>query len=137
MRGKIIPKKNGGERLKKGKGKKTTEPTPEDIKKTKAFRFHPGTVALREIKKYQKSCKPLTARLPFERRVRKALSELDPEMRLKSVTIEAMREATEAYLVDLLQDSNLCAIHAKRSTVMSKDVILADRIRGGDSRTYY
>ena len=142
MRPKGSPKKNkknqrkNKKNQKRGKSKRRSgsRSKPKEMKKR---RFHPGTVALREIKRYQKSEKALTARLPFQRRVRNILKDLDPEIRLKATTLEAMREATEAYLVGLLEDANLCTIHAKRQTVMKKDIVLADKIRGGDSRAYY
>ena len=142
MRPKGNPRKNkkGAKKnkkdQKKGKSKRRSGSSqkPKEMKKR---RFHPGTVALREIKRYQKSEKAMTARLPFQRRVRNLLKELDPEIRLKASTLEAMRDATEAYLVGLLEDSNLCAIHAKRQTVQKKDINLADKIRGGDTRAYY
>uniref|UniRef100_A0A7S3N9W1 Core Histone H2A/H2B/H3 domain-containing protein n=1 Tax=Euplotes harpa TaxID=151035 RepID=A0A7S3N9W1_9SPIT len=140
MRPKGTAVKNKGKRL-EGKqsqspGKVKDEMIEEKIKEKK-FRFHPGTVALREIKKYQKLTKPLTAKMPFQRRIRNVIKECDAEVRIKELAFEAMREAAEAYLVDVLSDSNLCAIHAKRQTVMVKDVLLASRIRGDDVRTYY
>ena len=138
MRPKGKAVKDKGMRLDKKKDKGTSDKAIEDkVTQHKKMRYRPGTVALREIKKYQKHSKPLTARLPFERRVRTLLKELDTEVRLRPQTLEAMREATEAYLVDVLADSNLCAIHAKRETVMVKDIVLASRIRGDDRRTYY
>ena len=137
MRPKGVAVKHNGMKLDKKSSKDIKEEIIEDVKDKKRFRFHPGTVALREIKKYQKQITPLTAKLPFQRRIRTTLKEIDPEIRLKDSTLEAMREASEAYLVDVLFDSNLCAIHAKRQTVMVKDVVLASRIRGDDCRAYY
>ena len=120
----------------KGKGSKAKTAKGE-VKEKRKMRYHPGTVALREIKKYQKHDKPLTAKRPFDRRVRNILKELDPEIRLKQASLECMREATESYLVSVLSDSNLCAIHAKRQTVMIKDITLANKIRGEQNRAYY
>ncbi|NWR11736.1 H33 protein, partial [Paradoxornis webbianus] len=48
----------------------------------------------------------------------------------QSAAIGALQEASEAYLVGLFEDTNLCAIHAKRVTIMPKDIQLARRIRG-------
>eukprot|EP00117_Sycon_ciliatum_P031364 scpid112691/ scgid24546/ Histone H3.3 type c; Histone 3, variant 3 type c len=92
--------KNKGKKMDKGKGSKKKGGKVEDIKEKKKFRFRPGTVALREIKRYQKSDKQLTSRAPFERRVRNTIKELDPDFRLKRSSLECMREATEAYLVN-------------------------------------
>ncbi|CAI2382499.1 unnamed protein product [Moneuplotes crassus] len=106
----------------------------DTIKEKRKVRYHPGTVALREIKKYQKEQKRLSAKVPFIRKVRAILSSLDSEIRLKEATIEAFREAAEAYMTDILSDANLCAIHAKRQTVMTKDLLLATKIRGDELR---
>jgi len=93
-------------------------------------RFRPGTVALREIRKYQKSTDLLIRRLPFQRLVREIAKEMKPDVRFQSAAVAAMQEAAEAYLVGLFEDTNLCAIHAKRVTIMPKDLQLARRIRG-------
>ena len=137
MRPKGTAVKNNGMKHAKIPSKDTKEETIETTKEKKKFRFHPGTVALREIKKYQKQIIPITAKLPFVRRVRAVIKELDPDFRLRDSSIEAMREATEGFITDVLSDSNLCAIHAKRTTVMIKDVVLASRIRGDGCRTFY
>ncbi|KAB1261824.1 histone H3.1 [Camelus dromedarius] len=76
----------------------------------KPHRYRPGTVALREIRRYQKSTELL---------IRSGCS-----------AVMALQEACEAYLVGLFEDTNLCAIHAKRVTIMPKDIQLARRIRG-------
>ena len=93
-------------------------------------RFRPGTVALREIRKYQKSTELLIHKVPFQRLVREIASEYKTDLRWQSVAILALQEASEAYLVGLFEDTNLCAIHAKRVTILPRDLILARRIRG-------
>ena len=99
-------------------------------KKRKAQRYRPGTVALREIRRYKKSSELLIQRMPFQRLVRKIAQVHNPYVRFQSGTILALQESAEAYLVGLLEDSNLCAIHAKRVTIMLKDMQLAQQIRG-------
>ena len=94
-------------------------------------RFRPGTVALREIRKFQMSTDLLIRKLPFLRLVREILQDIRMDMRLTPATVFAIQEAAEAFLVQLLEDTNLCAIHAKRVTIMPKDMKLAIRIRGG------
>ena len=101
----------------------------------KPHRYRPGTVALREIRRYQKSTELLIRKAPFQRLVREVLQDLEREMglkdmRLQSTAVLALQEATEAYLVGLFEDAHLCAIHAKRVTLMPKDINLARRIRG-------
>ena len=99
------------------------------VKKTRKYR--PGTVALREIRQYQKSTELLIRKLPFSRLVREIAQEVGKtDMRFQGSTIICLQEAAEAYLVSLLEDANLCTIHAKRVTIMPKDVQLARRIRG-------
>ena len=96
----------------------------------KAHRYRPGTVALREIRKYQKSTDLLIRRLPFQRLVREIARDFKTDVRFQSTAINALQEASEAYLVGLFEDTNLCAMHAKRVTIQPKDMQLARRIRG-------
>jgi histone H3 len=96
----------------------------------KPHRYRPGTVALREIRKFQKSTELLIRKLPFQRLVREIATEYKSDLRFQSQAVLALQEASEAYLVGLFEDTNLCAIHAKRVTIMPKDIQLARRIRG-------
>lgn len=95
--------------------------------------------ALEEIRKYQQSSKLLIRRLPFARLVRETALPFIDKSRKKYASkwqvkaLEALQEATESYLVHLFEDANLCAIHAKRVTLMVKDIQLARRIRGRDN----
>ena len=98
-----------------------------------AFRYRPGTVALREIRKYQKTTELLIRKLPFQRLVREIAKDFKSELRFQSTALIALQEALEAYLVGVFEDSNLCAIHAKRVTIMPKDIQLARRIRGEET----
>lgn len=95
----------------------------------KPHRFRPGTVALREIRKYQKETKQLIRRLPFQRLVREIANDFKSDLRFQAAAIEALQESAEMYLVSLFEDANWCAIHAKRVTIMPKDMNLARRIR--------
>ena len=97
------------------------------VKKT--HRYRPGTVALREIRKYQKSTELLIRKLPFQRLVREVAQDFKNDLRFQSSAVMALQEAAEAYLVSLFEDTNLCAIHAKRVTIMPRDMQLARRIR--------
>mmetsp|Transcript_3172 Transcript_3172/g.8954 ORF Transcript_3172/g.8954 Transcript_3172/m.8954 type:complete len:139 (-) Transcript_3172:437-853(-) len=96
----------------------------------KPHRFRPGTVALKEIRKYQKNTDLLIRKLPFQRLVREVAGEFKTDLRFQTHAIMALQEASEAYLTSLFEDTNLCAIHAKRVTIMPKDMQLALRIRG-------
>ncbi|XP_048213608.1 histone H3-like [Perognathus longimembris pacificus] len=96
----------------------------------KPYRYRPGTVALREIRRYQKSTELLIRKLPFQRLVREVGQKLMINLRFQSSAVLALQEASEAYLVGLFEDTHLCAIHAKRVTIMPKDIQLARRIRG-------
>ena len=106
---------------------KQTKPTG-GVKKP--HRYRPGTVALREIRKYQKSTDLLIRKLPFQRLVREIAQDFKTDLRFQSSAVLALQEAAEAYLVGLFEDTNLAAIHAKRVTIMPKDIQLARRIRG-------
>jgi histone H3 len=96
----------------------------------KPHRFRPGTVALRDIRRYQKSTDLLIRKLPFQRLVREIAQEFKWDLRFQGTAILALQEASEAYLTSLFEDTNLCAIHAKRITILPKDMQLARRIRG-------
>ena len=97
------------------KAARKSAPSTGGIKKP--HRFRPGTVALREIRRYQKSTELLIRKLPFQRLVREIAQDFKTDLRFQSAAIGALQEASEAYLVSLFEDTNLCAIHAKRVTV--------------------
>ena len=109
--------------------KSARKATPADGAKKK-MRYRPGTVALREIRRYQKSTDLLLKKAPFQRLVREIAQEYKNDLRFQSSAVMALQEASEAYLVGLFEDTNLCAIHAMRVTIMPKDIQLARRIRG-------
>ncbi|KAK9727782.1 centromeric DNA-binding histone H3-like protein cse4 [Basidiobolus ranarum] len=119
-------------------GKRTPAKSTRTPGTTKTRRYRPGTVALREIRHYQKTTDLLLRKLPFARLVREIASEYvlgefsqdQVGLRWQSHAILALQEATEAFLVHLFEDANLCAIHAKRVTLMQRDIQLARRIRG-------
>ena len=122
--------------LKKKAAKKSGMKAPKGGVK-KLHRYRPGTVALKEIRKYQKSTELLIRKLPFQQLVREIAgdhkvitSPLCGKVKFQSAAVMALQEAAEAYLVGLFKDTNLCAIHAKRVTIMPKDIQLARRIRG-------
>jgi histone H3/H4 len=96
----------------------------------KGPRFRPGVAALKEIRKYQKSTDLLIRKRPFQRLVRDITQTMDPMIRVSAWALLAMQELAEAYAVTLFEDCQIGAIHAKRVTVMSKDLDLAKRIRG-------
>jgi histone H3 len=96
----------------------------------KQHRFRPGTVALREIRKYQKSADLLIRKLPFQRLVREIAASYRGDLRFQSPALAAIQEASQAYLVSIFEDTNLFAIHANRVTIMERDIQLAQSIRG-------
>jgi histone H3 len=113
------------------KAARKKNPSHAGVKKPR--RYRPGTVALKEIRKYQRSADLLIRKIPFQRLVREIAQDVPttiPNLRFQSSAILALQEASEAYLVGLFEDTNLCAIHAKRVTIMPKDMQLARRIRG-------
>ncbi|GFP89329.1 histone h3, partial [Phtheirospermum japonicum] len=95
----------------------------------KPHRYRHRTVALREIRKFQKSTKLFLRKLPFQRLVREIAQDFKTDLRFQSQFVLALQEAAETYLVGLFKDTNLCAIHVKRVTIMPKDIQLARRIR--------
>ena len=97
---------------------------------TAANRYRPGCLALQEIRHYQKRTNLLIRKLPFQRLIRELAQKFKVDVRFRSSALMALQEAAEAYLIRLFEDTNLCAIHAKRVTIMPKDIQLARRIRG-------
>ena len=123
-------KSTGGKAPRKqlaSKAARKSHPSHGGIKKP--HRYRPGTVALREIRRYQKSTELLIRKLPFQRLVREVAQDFKTDLRFQSSAVMALQEAAEAYLVGLFDDTNLCAIHGKRVTIMPKDMKLARRIR--------
>ena len=102
-------------------------PTEEELK---PHRYRPGTGALREIRKFQNTTCLFFRKLPFYRLVREVMGDFNTKLKIQAYAVLALQEASEAYLVGLFEDTNLCAIHAKRVTIMPKDIQLARRIRG-------
>ena len=96
----------------------------------KPHHYRPGTVALREIRHYQKSTELLCRKLAVSRLIREITQDFKTELRFQSSAIAAIHEAMESYMVYLFEDTNLCAIHAKRVTITPRDMQLACRIRG-------
>jgi len=110
------------------KGARKSAPATGGVKKP--HRYRPGTVCLREIRRYQKSTDLLIRREPFMRLIREMAQSFKADLRFQSTALLAKQEASEAHLVGMFEDTNLCAIHAKRVTIMPKDMQLARRIRG-------
>ena len=103
-------------------------------------KYRPSKNALKEIRKYQNSSNLLIRKAPFQRLVREIVTDLSQTIdgtnfRFKETAMMALQESCEAYLVGLMEDTNLCCIHAKRQTIMTQDMRLARRIRG-DMRKY-
>ena len=110
----------------------------------KPHRYRPGMVALREIRHYQTSTENLIKWTPFQRLIREISQEYricpdgpgtpSVQVRFQSTAIAALQEAAENYIVGLLDDVNLLAIHARRVTIMPRDIRLTLRIRGDHHR---
>ena len=102
---------------------------PQNRSQKKVYKYRPGTVALRNIHKYQKSTETFIPKVQFQRVVKEIMQDTGKDLRIQSSALLALQEATEAHLTSYFQDSNLLALHAKRVTIMSKDIQLAKRIR--------
>ena len=102
----------------------------DDTTKKRKNYFRPGYLALNEIRHYQKRVHLLIRKLPFQCLVREITQHFSPDLRFRSAAITGLQEASKAYLICLFEDTNLCAIHAKRVTIMPKDIQLVRHIRG-------
>ena len=101
------------------------------------MRYKPGTIALREICRYQKTTELLIRKLSFARLVWEVAQDFKTDLHFQRSAIGALQEAAENFLIALMEDTNLCAIHARRVTIFPKDMQLArklrnDKVMGGD-----
>ncbi|KAA1468529.1 histone-fold-containing protein [Dentipellis sp. KUC8613] len=110
--------------------RKTVSKPARTGKVKRPHRFRPGVVALREIRKYQKTSDLLIRKVPFQRLVREIAQDFRGDVRFQSSALLALQEASEAFLVTLFEDTNLAALHAGRVTIQAKDMLLARRLRG-------
>ena len=85
---------------------------------------------LKEIKQYQNSCELLIPNKTFQRVVKSISKQYNQEIKFQYSAIKALQEASEAFLIGMFEDGNLCSIHGNRITIMKKDLILAEKIRG-------
>lgn len=96
-----------------------------------SFRFRPGTVALREIRKYQSRTELLLRKRPFARLVKEVYQDFkNADLKFQGAAIAAVQEISESYLIETFEQSYLASLHAKRVTLMAHDIKLAQRIRG-------
>jgi histone H3 len=100
-----------------------------DEKQRKNRRFHPGTVALRQIKKQQSNTDLLLRKAPFQRLVRDIIHDQKQNVRVQKKALVELQRNAESFLISLLQSANECALHANRVTVYPKDMYLATQIR--------
>lgn len=128
-RTKLAPQRVGGRRP-------APSPDGSQPRRRRPHRHRPGVMALREIRKYQRSTDVLIPKLAFARLVREVCEEHftvpGQAWRFQASALLAIQEATEAYLTNLFEDANVCALHCKRVTIMVKDIQLARRLRGDD-----
>lgn len=95
-------------------------------------RYRPGERARQEIRRYQSSYELLLRKLPFARLVRSIARRLEPDgppLRFQASALLALQEASEAMLVGMFENANLCAMYGKRVTILLKDIHLARRIQ--------
>jgi len=116
-----------------GKPKQRPHQVAAEAGKKKTRRYRPGTRALMDIRKYQKGTDLFIRKRPFARLVKEISNTVKEDMRWQAGAMAALQEASEAYLVHLFEDTNLLAIHAKRVTIMAKDMQLARRIRANNN----
>ena len=113
-----------------GDGKTPRSRKPPRGRVKKPYRYRPGTVALKQIRKYQKSTELLIRKLPFQRLVKEVVHQLfkTESYRFQSTAILALQEASESFLVTMFEQVNYIAIHGRRVTIMPKDIMLWKRV---------
>jgi len=118
------------------KTKKHVSRLPDGRSIRKPHRWRPGTVALREIRKYQKSTDLLIKRAPFQRLIREITQYYRDDMRFTKTALNCLHLATEDYIIEIFQGANLAAIHRNRVTVMKKDLEIALALRTEPNKPY-
>lgn len=91
-------------------------------------RYRPGVLALKEIRRYQKTTEMLIRTAPFQRLVKEVSQKFKADFRYQASALQALQEATESYIIGLFEDTNLCAIHARRVTIMPRDIQLVKKL---------
>lgn len=103
------------------------------VQQQRKRRFRPGSRALMEIRQMQRTTNLCIRKLPFSRLVREiaaTFAKPGQELKWQASALMALQESLEDRLVHLFEDANLCALHAKRVTIMKRDIQLARRIKG-------
>ncbi|KAM0688019.1 hypothetical protein COBT_000722 [Conglomerata obtusa] len=108
--------------------KTATTDVPSQAGKT-TRKFKPGAVAIREIRKYQKTTEMLLRRLPFQRFCREVASKYKPDCRFKLETLSAVQESMENFLTNVFEEANMCVKHCNRVTLMPKDLKLVYKMK--------
>lgn len=111
--------------------RKTAPASGSEASQKRPARFRPGSVALKEIRKYQKSTDHLMRKLTFQRLVRSIAASIRSEFRFRSIVMHCLQEVIESFITSLFEESNQFALHAKRMTVMVKDLYLLCKIKYG------
>jgi len=112
------------------KGENASRNTTSSEHPHKKRRKRPGTLAIRDIRRWQKEIEPILARGPLERLIRSIAGEFDPNARWQEVSLAALHRDLEVFLYRTFRNTNLCAIQAGRSTIQGKDVRLQQEICG-------
>ena len=124
-------KSTGGKAPRKQLAQKAARQTAPAKARVRPHRYRPGTVALREIRKWQKSTALLIRKLPFQRVLREIAEDRKPGVRFQAGAITSLQHTAEDMLTELFEEAQRAAIHAKRVTVMPKDIKLATRMLRG------
>ena len=96
----------------------------------KRHRFKPGPLTIQEIRRYQDATVPILRKKPFVKLVKELSRDFKRELRYQSISMNALAEASEAFLVKMFEEADLCAKHGKRKEITPKDIKLARRLRG-------
>jgi histone H3 len=98
----------------------------------KPHRWRPGMLTATEIRKFQKPTDLLIRKAPFQRLVQEIVQQVSgkSDLQMQSTAILALQEAAEYFIVDVFNNTNLCALYGKHKTIMVKDLVLACCIQG-------
>jgi histone H3 len=131
--GKVNGKKAAGVPLKKqvdADGNAPAAPGGVVAQQKKKHRWRSGTVALREIRRYQKSTDLLLPKLPVQRLIREIAQDCKNDLRFTRDALEAAHTAVEQYITEVFDRTQIACIHAKRVTITDKDMKVAQLLAG-------
>ncbi len=115
-----------------GLARKAARKAAPDADEKRSRHFGPGTVTLLKIRKLQKSTGLPITEAPFNRLVRNITQEHMRNVRFQAGAAKALQHVSEAFIIEMFEEAQLAALHAKRVRIIPNDIHLAVRMESCD-----